>query len=404
MTATITVDLGFGDAGKGTVIDWLSRRSPGATIVRYCGGPQAAHNVVTPDGRHHTFAQFGSGMFIDGTSTHLSRHMLVNPLNMEREAAHLEAVGVGSPFARTTVDPAALVVTPYHMGLNRLTELARGDCRHGSCGQGVGVCMADWLERGQAVLLAGDLLTPKNLIRKLGALRDRVAEKAYLLARGRDLTEPWVRALDLCHVQSVVLAEHYGHVLPQLRFRYDEELSVGHRDLLFEGAQGVLLDQDRGIGAPDHVTWTKTTPDHATSILERIGHQGECLVLGIVRSYMTRHGAGPFKTECPNLNVPEAHNGVGEWQGAWRQGWLDLPALRYAIDCCGGIDGLVVTHMDRVPREGWPVRTHESLYEIFGKDRYAERVAEELGVPLYATSHGPTAADKLVNVPAGRWG
>jgi adenylosuccinate synthase len=404
--ATIVVGLAFGDEGKGTVVDWLSRRSPGATIVRFCGGPQAAHNVVTADGRHHTFAQFGSGMFVPGTTTHLSRFMMVNPFNMVIEARHLEAVGVPDPWRRTTVDPAALVVTPYHKGLNRLRELARGPRRHGSCGQGIGETMADWLARGSECVLAGDLLFPKNLVRKLGVLRAIAGKEAErIIAGAADLgarTGPFAE----CHVQPIVLAERYGEVVKEMRFRYDEELSLCHAEhLVFEGSQGVLLDQDHGL-FPPHVTWSTTTPDNAFAILERCGYDGPVEVLGVVRSYMTRHGAGPFETEDPDLAVPEAHNGHGEWQGAWRQGWLDLNVLRYAVDRSQGIDGLVMTHMDRVPREGWPVRTEERPppYPVFAKDGYAERVADDLGVPLYATSHGPTAADKLVNAPAGRNG
>jgi adenylosuccinate synthase len=91
--AFIVVDLGFGDAGKGTVVDWLSRRFPDAIVVRFNGGPQAAHNVVTPEGKHHTFSQFGSGMLVAGVSTHLSKHVLINPLNMWTEAQALAELG-----------------------------------------------------------------------------------------------------------------------------------------------------------------------------------------------------------------------------------------------------------------------------------------------------------------------
>ena len=112
-------DLGYGDAGKGTVVDWLcspaarvagapGRRAPHA-VVRFNGGAQAAHNVVTADGRHHTFAQFGSGMFTPGVRTHLSRFVLVDPLALAAEAAHLASVGVAGPWDRLTVDRDALL-------------------------------------------------------------------------------------------------------------------------------------------------------------------------------------------------------------------------------------------------------------------------------------------------------
>jgi adenylosuccinate synthase len=137
----VVVDLGYGDAGKGTVVDWLCSRAdagPVHAVVRFNGGAQAAHNVVTSDGRHHTFAQFGSGSFIPGVRTHLSRFVLVDPLALAGEAAHLASLGVRDALDRVTVDRDALLATPYHRAANRARELARGDRRHGSCGMGIG--------------------------------------------------------------------------------------------------------------------------------------------------------------------------------------------------------------------------------------------------------------------------
>ena len=94
--------------------------------------------MVTADGRHHTFAQFGSGSFTPGVRTHLSRFVLVDPLAMAAEAAHLASVGVPDALDRLTVDRDALLATPYHRAANRARELARGRDRHGSCGMGIG--------------------------------------------------------------------------------------------------------------------------------------------------------------------------------------------------------------------------------------------------------------------------
>ena len=132
----IVVDLGYGDAGKGTVVDWLCARRGAAprvprTVVRFNGGAQAAHNVVTPDGRHHTFAQFGSGMFTPGVRTHLSRFMLVDPLALASEAAHLADVGVPDALDRLSVHRDALLSTPFHRAANRARERARRAARHG---------------------------------------------------------------------------------------------------------------------------------------------------------------------------------------------------------------------------------------------------------------------------------
>ena len=87
--AIVVIDLAFGDCGKGTIVDFLARRHDVHTVVRFNGGPQAGHNVVTPDGRHHTFSQFGSAMFLPGVRTVLTRFMFIEPYAILNEAAHL---------------------------------------------------------------------------------------------------------------------------------------------------------------------------------------------------------------------------------------------------------------------------------------------------------------------------
>src|SRR6056297_4099785 len=94
----ITTDLGYGDAGKGTMVDAIVHKEDIDLVVRYSGGAQAAHNVITPDGRHHTFAQFGSGTFRPGTKTYLGPKMLVQPQFLLAEAAALQKLGVSNPL------------------------------------------------------------------------------------------------------------------------------------------------------------------------------------------------------------------------------------------------------------------------------------------------------------------
>ena len=97
---SIVVDLGFGDSGKGLLTDYLVRSTGATVVVRYNGGAQAGHNVVTPEGRHHTFAQFGSGTFVPGVRTFLSRNVVIHPTALLREEAHLREIGVHDAFER----------------------------------------------------------------------------------------------------------------------------------------------------------------------------------------------------------------------------------------------------------------------------------------------------------------
>lgn len=171
MNHVAVVDLGYGDAGKGTVVDWLCATRPVHTVVRFNGGAQAAHNVVLRDGRHHTFAQFGAGTFHPGVGTHLSRHVVVDPLALAAEADHLATVGVRDALDRLTVDGDALLATPYHRAANRAREIARGADRHGSCGLGVGEAVAYGLAHPDDAPRVADCHHPALLRRRLAALR-----------------------------------------------------------------------------------------------------------------------------------------------------------------------------------------------------------------------------------------
>ncbi|MFI9101048.1 adenylosuccinate synthetase [Streptomyces fildesensis] len=332
---TIVVDLGYGDAGKGAVVDRLCSAEPVRAVVRFNGGAQAAHNVVTPDGRHHTFAQFGSGT-LHGTPTYLSRFMLVDPLALAAEADHLTALGVRDPLSLLTVDRDAALTTPYHAAANRLREQARGGERHGSCGMGIGETAAYALAHPEDAPRVGDCVSRPRLLRKLGLLRDRLSDEL-----GRLPAPPVEHCADAfaAFARAVTLAGD-GHLARLL----------ADGPVVFEGAQGVLLDEWHGFHP--YTTWSTTTFANAETLLAEAGGAGTALKLGVVRTYTTRHGPGPLVTEDPELarELPEPHNGHGRWQGAFRTGHFDAVAHAYAVEVCGGVDALAVTHLDAPAR------------------------------------------------------
>ncbi|CNF92381.1 adenylosuccinate synthetase [Mycobacterium tuberculosis] len=404
----VVVDLGFGDAGKGTVVDHLCRAPGVAAVVRFNGGAQAAHNVVDEDGRHHTFAQFGSGTFTPGVRTHLSRFMLVDPLALAAEADHLRALGVGDALDRLTVDGDALLTTPYHRAANRARESARGADRHGSCGMGIGETASYALAHGDAPR-AGDCRSPARLRRRLAAVRDWYRDS---FPGGEDVPDA-----DACAGAFTAFGE-------RVRVVGGEHLRVLLRagSVVFEGAQGVLLDEWHGFHP--YTTWSTTTFANAETLLAEAG--AAAARLGVLRAYATRHGPGPFVTEDPVLTaaLPDRHNGTGRWQGAFRVGHLDAVALRYALEAAGGADGLAVTHLDVAgARPGLRVcRAYALDGERVGRletgppdlDRQAaltrrllrarpvyaplgdpvETVEDALGAPVVLRSYGPASADK----------
>ena len=442
----VVTGLGFGDEGKGATVDALVRRLGIALVVRHNGGPQAAHHVVRDDGVVHCFAQFGSGTLVPGVRTHLGRDMLIEPLALGREAAALERIGVAAPLQRVTIDLACAVVTPFHRLIGRMEELARGTGRHGSCGMGVGAAYVDAMNPRVPTLRFADLRGPTAALRsKLRLIQMIKLDRAEKLVELRpddpglmlgfaELGRP-----DL--VEDVI--EAYAPVVGAVAVDDGEVLRAVLRDrpgrVLFEGAQGVLLDAQRGFWP--YVTPSRTDASSAEASVAEAGCSPP-LRLGVLRAYATRHGPGPFVSELAGMaeRLPERHNVERRWQGPMRVGAFDLVAARHAIDLCSGdrlgVDGLVLTSLDRlaglgpVPvctayraqdgtvrerlelppddreaqaeRSAALMRSEPILKEHAGWDapglptmnRYARSLADALGLPLAGLATGETAADR----------
>ena len=351
---TVVVDLGFGDAGKGGVVDALC--APGGpaaragtrvpAVVRFNGGAQAAHTVVLPDGRRHTFAQFGAGTF-HGVPTLLSRQVLVDPLALGAEAAALAGRGVVDPLGLVSADAAALLATPWHAAVNRARERARGAGAHGSCGRGIGETVAFAAAHPEAAPRVADAAgSPERLRRRLAV----VADWARATIAGLGLPCPPAELPAVADVAAV-----YGTFARRVAVVDGEALLrrlLAAGPVVFEGAQGVLLDERYGFHP--HVTRSTTTPRNALDLLAAAGVDAGDRDLvacwGVTRTYATRHGAGPLVTEDEALAplLPEPDNGTGRWQGRFRLGYLDLVTLRYAREAAGRVDALAVTHLDRL--------------------------------------------------------
>jgi adenylosuccinate synthase len=387
--AWIVAGLGFGDEGKGSVVDWLARRHGATTVVRYNGGAQAAHHVVTPGGRTHCFAQFGAASFVPGVRTHLSRFMVVDPLALAAEA---HALGLPDAYARLSADPACVVVTPFHRLLNRIREAARGDARHGSCGLGIAEARLDSERPGLPVVRLGDALDPARLRRTLRLLwHVKVDQAEQIPGADPDLLAD-LRRPD--RVEALVSA--FADVVR--RFRLTDAPDLGDR-VVFEGAQGVLLDREHGFWP--HVTPSDTTFRQALALLDGAW---ETERVGVLRAYHTRHGAGPLPTEDEALTraVPDAHNGEHPWQGRFRLGWFDGVLARYALRVVGGVDTLVVTNLDRLAaRMARVASTYEQMADLAAGDRDATTRALFAARPRYTECAAASLPDAIAHV-AGR--
>jgi adenylosuccinate synthase len=445
------VDLAFGDCGKGSVVDFLTRRRSAGLVVRFNGGPQAAHNVVTADGTH-TFSQFGSGSFVPGVRTLLSRFMLIEPYAMFNEARHLESLGVADAWGRLLIDGRCPVITPAHQAANRLRELARGSAAHGTCGMGIGETVQDLRDHPDLVPHACELSDRAMISRKLRGLCDLKTGQlrdAIVSLRGHPAAKFAIETLtDRSWLGAAV--DNYAELARRASIVSETAVASALRfsgTILFEGAQGVLLDES--FGFHPHTTWSTTTFANADLLLDEAGYEGRRYRLGVLRAYFTRHGAGPFVTEDESLSpvLPEPHNAGTGWQGRFRVGLFDAVAARYGLALARGVDGLAMTHLDRLPavayrmcrayRDHGPVdgdadhfvreegritglsvhlaadlTRQERLTELLfqcrptdtqpaggGAEAFIDEVERELRSPVVLTSSGPAASDKSFRLP-----
>jgi adenylosuccinate synthase len=351
--AWIILGLGYGDEGKGALVDALTRRTGIRVNVRFNGGPQAAHHVVAPDGRQHCFSQFGAGTLTSGVETFLSHYCFIDPLALNLEQQALARIGVRDAARRLCLDPACPLLTPWHGLLNRIQERVRGNAAHGTCGRGIGALFADLAAHPEAIPRAADLSQPRRLVRRLGQTRERLialAEPLVASCPDDPLIRQWFDDLITPELPAFVVEQFTGWMNTAGPTLADTDWlrTRAGTGLILEGAQGALLDMDQGDWP--HVTPSRTTAANALELLDEIGFGGQRIRLGVTRAYATRHGPGPLVSEVPGLasQLPEIHNRDDGWQGRMRVGWLDLVALRRAIASNQGLDGLAITCLDRL--------------------------------------------------------
>lgn len=349
----ITAGLGAGDEGKGGIVDYLARRYEAGAVLRYNGGPQAAHYVVKPDGTWHCFSQFGSGTFVPSVETHLCRSMFIKPQNMVNEEQSLRLHGITDAFSRISIDPSCPIVTPYHAMIGQMLEVERGAERYGSVGMGVGQAALEYRNGEDSAITVRDLFD-RDLIREKLVIqrKNRICQAEEIRRRS-----PGAGMDRIFHYFSAELSQEdilssyrlftgliHGRIVEDEE--YLEDLVSRSRAFIFEGAQGALIDVDYGFWP--YVTKTKATASPAEDLIRPFGNRVNVKKLGIMRGYSYRHGPGPMVTEDPLLSrlIPERHNKATAWQGHIRKGWLDLITTRYAILSNSSVDAVALTHAD----------------------------------------------------------
>lgn len=331
MPNTILVGAQWGDEGKGKIIDYLTEDVE--VVVRSQGGNNAGHTVIV-GGEKFVLHLIPSGILRSGKVCVIGNGVVVDPVHLVGEIEGLRRRGIGVR-ERLWISDCAHLVFPYHRMIDECREKAKGKKKIGTTKRGIGPCYGDKVER--VGIRAGDLLDPGRLATKL---RQRVTEvNRVLKAYGE-------KPVSFASIEKATLeaARTLKPLITNTVVFLHEAMRAG-RPILFEGAQGTFLDLDHGTYP--FVTSSNTTAGGActgTGVApNRIDR-----VIGVMKAYTTRVGAGPFPTEDPELS--DRLHGMGREFGATtgrarRCGWFDATSTRYAA-MVNGIDQLAVTNLD----------------------------------------------------------
>ncbi|HEX7035287.1 MAG TPA: adenylosuccinate synthase [Pseudomonadales bacterium] len=329
----VVIGTQWGDEGKGKVVDLLTEQV--AAVVRFQGGHNAGHTLVI-DGVKTVLHLIPSGILRPDVRCFIGNGVVLEPMSLMAEVAGLEARGV-PVRERLKISPACPLILPYHVKLDLAREEARGEQKIGTTGRGIGPAYEDKAARRGVRL--GDLFYWQGFAAKLAEVMDY---HNFILTQYYK-TEPvdFQQTLDQCQKVAEQIEPMVADIVPLLH-----ELREAGENLLFEGAQGALLDVD--LGTYPFVTSSNTTAG-GTAVGSGFGPRYLDYVLGITKAYSTRVGFGPFPTELfddVGRRLAERGHEFGSTTGrARRCGWFDAVALRQAVQI-NSVSGLCITKLD----------------------------------------------------------
>jgi adenylosuccinate synthase len=419
----VVIGTQWGDEGKGKVVDWLTEHAQG--VVRFQGGHNAGHTLVIGN-KKTVLRLIPSGILRPGVRAYIGNGVVLSPAALLDEIAELESAGI-ELRSRLAISPACPLVLPYHVALDQARESAMGETKIGTTGRGIGPAYEDKIAR-RAVRVQ-DLLYPDRFAAKLESVLEY---HNFVLTRYfKREAVPFQATLDATLALAPAIRPMVADVAALL-----QQARRNGDSLLFEGAQGALLDIDHGTYP--YVTSSNCLAG-AAAPGSGIGPQMLDYVLGIVKAYTTRVGTGPFPTELTDdigAGLAKRGNEFGSVTGRPRRcGWLDTAALKRSLQL-NGVDGLCITkldvldgmrsirictgyHIDGQPVEllpigaeavseckpvyeelpGWP----ESTFGVQHFDAlpahaqaYLRRVEQLTGVPIAMVSTGPERDETIL--------
>ncbi|MGN6083401.1 adenylosuccinate synthase, partial [Trinickia sp.] len=427
----VVVGTQWGDEGKGKIVDWLTDHAQG--VVRFQGGHNAGHTLII-GGKKTILRLIPSGIMRAGVACYIGNGVVLSPEALFKEIEELEAAGI-DVRKRLFISEATTLILPHHVAIDQAREARRGASKIGTTGRGIGPAYEDKV--GRRALRVQDLFTPQTFADRL---RENLDFHNFVLTQYLGAA-----AVDFQQTLDTMLgyAERLAPMVTDVSRRLYDENEAG-RNLLFEGAQGTLLDIDHG-------TYPFVTSSNcvagAASAGAGVGPQKLHYILGITKAYCTRVGSGPFPSELYDADNPQRQEAVGvtlanvgkEFGSVTgrprRTGWLDAAALRRSIQI-NGVSGLCMTKLDvldgldevklcvgykmdgksvdLLPRGAAEVARCEPVYETFGgwkestigitqwselpanAQAYLTRVQEVAGVPIDMVSTGPDRDETIL--------
>ena len=336
----VVVGTHWGDEGKGKVVDWLTEHAQG--VARFQGGHNAGHTLVIR-GVKTALQLIPSGIMRDGVKCYIGNGVVVDPAHLVSEIARLEKAGL-DVRSRLFISESCPLILPFHVEVDKAREALRensGAGKIGTTGKGIGPAYEDKVAR--RALRVQDLKHPDRFAAKL----------RVLLALHNEALGGYLKATPLefepIFEQAMKLAEELKPMMADVGYMIHKSQAAGD-NLLFEGAQGTLLDVDHGTYP--FVTSSNCVAGNAAAG-SGVGPHLLHYILGITKAYTTRVGSGPFPTELPideEGTIGHHLSTVGQERGtvtgrARRCGWLDAAALKRAI-IINGVTGLCITKLD----------------------------------------------------------
>ncbi len=329
----VVIGTQWGDEGKGKIVDWLTDRAQG--VVRFQGGHNAGHTLVV-NGKKTVLHLIPSGILRDNVTCYIGNGVVLSPEALLEEIDMLAKAGV-DVAGRLKISEATPLILPHHVALDKAREIAKGAGKIGTTGRGIGPAYEDKVAR--RAIRVQDLFHRERFAAKLGEVLDHhnFMLKNYFKAEVVDFTKTLEEAMRMAERIKPLVAD-----VPRALY----EANKNGDNLLFEGAQGTLLDIDHGTYP--FVTSSNCTAGGA-STGTGMGPSSMHYVLGITKAYTTRVGSGPFPTELfddVGRYLGEKGHEFGATTGrARRCGWFDAAALKRSIQI-NGISGLCVTKLD----------------------------------------------------------